>query len=388
MSRDITFRVDPTPLGEDLTFGLPETDDDPGPIDDSNYAKLNQPNTFTRPLSVQVAVPMSGGAELLEAVVEPGPEGGRLVLPLHVAVGVVPVADDQPGVEQLRRAVAGPARGLAERLLQVPEGDRGVGLGGRADEPLELATALEDQAADLTDLLTLINTKETPAGAQAKVDVETAARASALAAHVAAADPHGDRAYADLVAAAVQAFAIQRAHHTGTLSLGDTTDSASRLAMTAAERTKLSLLTADIVIATADVSRASNATNTDDPELTVPVVAGIYLVEAMALFHGDPAGDVRTNINHPGGTVEGHAFGPQANATIANTALQTVRLSSSSNLNAGFGIIASPGHAVTWRFIYVCTTSGNLALQWAQTNSSVTATVRRQYSYLQTRKIA
>lgn len=116
-------------------------------------------------------------------------------------------------------------------------------LGGAPDAfntLLELADEAQDQAADLAALLSVVSTKETPAGAQAKVDIETTARAAALSAHVAAVDPHGDRGYADTVAAAAQAYAIQRSHHTGTQSLDTTTDSGTRVAMTPAERTKLS----------------------------------------------------------------------------------------------------------------------------------------------------
>lgn len=77
---------------------------------------------------------------------------------------------------------------------------------GTLDTLVELAAALEGQMADLASLLTLIGTKETPAGAQAKVDIETGNRIAAVSAAIAAAavdaTTKADAAQAAAIAAA------------------------------------------------------------------------------------------------------------------------------------------------------------------------------------------
>lgn len=80
------------------------------------------------------------------------------------------------------------------------------GAPGTLDTLVELAAALEGQMADLASLLTLIGTKETPAGAQAKVDIETGNRIAAVSAAIAAAavdaTTKADAAQAAAIAAA------------------------------------------------------------------------------------------------------------------------------------------------------------------------------------------
>jgi len=85
----------------------------------------------------------------------------------------------------------------------------GVGGGVTVHNDLTGRSATEQHPTSaVTGLDAALAAKETPAAAQAKAD-------------------------------AAQAFAIQRANHTGTQTLDTTSDSATRLAMTAAERTKL-----------------------------------------------------------------------------------------------------------------------------------------------------
>ncbi len=74
---------------------------------------------------------------------------------------------------------------------------------------------------------------------------------TAISDHVAASDPHGDRAYS-----------TARSHHTGTQSLDTTTDSASRLAMSPAERTKLSGVASGATANSTDAQLRDRATHT------------------------------------------------------------------------------------------------------------------------------
>jgi hypothetical protein len=137
-------------------------------------------------------------------------------------------------------------------------------------------------------------------------------------------------------------------------------------------------------------SRASTTTMAADPHLTVDVVAGTYTVDCFLTYDADNLADLKLGWVAPASTTG--AWWPGGSDSGNTTLAATTRWGAPADFTsttlpvAGIGA----GQIVACRPVgtAVVTTSGALALAWAQQASSATPTVVRGQSWLQVRRIA
>jgi hypothetical protein len=130
-----------------------------------------------------------------------------------------------------------------------------------------------------------------------------------------------------------------------------------------------------------DLSRASTVVLTDDPELSLPVVANAkYLMTCLIIFSAtsQSAGDLNIGFSVPSGTtILGHATGPPVAGTSAADDITTA-FSESGTMSFGVIGIAAPWTTVllTGR-VAVSSTAGTLKIRWSQAFSNATNTTLR-----------
>lgn len=145
----------------------------------------------------------------------------------------------------------------------------------------------------------------------------------------------------------------------------------------------------------ANTTRASTTTKTDDPDLTMPVVANaVYYVEfILAAQSSSTTPNINTAWNVPA-TATGLKFahGPTNNATNFVTRTDTNARVSAHGYTTGLDyIINGSGVSVAILEKSIVTTganSGTIAIQWAQNTSNATGTVVEAGSYMYIRRIA
>ncbi|MFH8804045.1 hypothetical protein ACH4F6_31405 [Streptomyces sp. NPDC017936] len=137
-------------------------------------------------------------------------------------------------------------------------------------------------------------------------------------------------------------------------------------------------------------SRASTATVSADPHLTMTLSPGTYLLDALLMYDGDAAADLKLGWIAPAGTT-GAWWPGGADSSVAALA-STPRWGALSDITTS----TIPVGAVGAGTIMACrpvgtviiTTAGAFALAWAQNSGSATPTILRGQSTLQMRRIA
>lgn len=140
----------------------------------------------------------------------------------------------------------------------------------------------------------------------------------------------------------------------------------------------------------ASTSRASTATVTADPHLTMTLSVGTYVLDALLMYDADAAVDLKlgwigpastTGAWWPGGAdsgAAGLASSPRWGA-LADITTSTIPVGA---VGAGTIMACRPVGTV------IIATAGTFALAWAQNSGSATPTVLRGQSWLQLRRIA
>jgi hypothetical protein len=136
----------------------------------------------------------------------------------------------------------------------------------------------------------------------------------------------------------------------------------------------------------ADTSRASTITTTDDPDLTLPVLANsTYLFEAfIAYTSAAVTGDFKLNFNAPtGATGYWNGIGPST-ASVADPDSVRVIATVPGATSRTYGVpLASNVFGLNVRgSVITSTTAGSLTAQWAQATSDANATVVKAGSWL------
>lgn len=148
-------------------------------------------------------------------------------------------------------------------------------------------------------------------------------------------------------------------------------------------------------VKTANTTRASTTSKTDDPDLTASVVANaVYYVEfVLAAQSSSTTPNINTAWNVPSGTTGlKFAHGPTNNAATFVTRTDTNARVSAHGYTTGLDyIINGSGVSVAILEKSIVTTganSGTIAMQWAQNTSNATGTVVEAGSYMYIRRIA
>ncbi|WP_381801229.1 hypothetical protein [Streptomyces niveus] len=137
-------------------------------------------------------------------------------------------------------------------------------------------------------------------------------------------------------------------------------------------------------------SRTATTTLADDPDLTLTVGPGTYLLDCFLAYDGAQAADFKLGWTVPAGTTGswwpgGADSGMTALASVPRWgALGDVGASTLPVGCQGAGIILACRPVGT----VVVTTAGTFALAWAQQTTSTTATIVRGQSYLRMERIA
>jgi len=143
-------------------------------------------------------------------------------------------------------------------------------------------------------------------------------------------------------------------------------------------------------IKSGNTSRASTTTITADPHLATTVVPGTYRIDAVLFYDADSAADLKLGWTAPSGTTG--IWWPGGSDSSNTTQAATARWGAVTDIGTGTLPVAGIGSGtiVTCRPVgtAIVTTAGTLALAWAQSASSATATVVRQNSWLSLRRIA
>ncbi|MER6236549.1 hypothetical protein ABT185_10845 [Streptomyces clavifer] len=199
----------------------------------------------------------------------------------------------------------------------------------------------------------------TGSGDVAAGNAPATAASSAVGTHAIAADPHGDRAYAD-------GKFLQLAGGTVT---GNTTVNGN-LAVGGVGQVQFARKTAD-------ESVTSSTTLQNDNHLLLPVVANAtYSLFLMCIFSGSTVGDIKFDWTVPSGTV-----------------LRWSDQTGASGLNTDADVYSAPGGATQvafqiWATVVTSSTAGNVTFRWAQNASDATATIVRANSHLRLERVA
>ncbi|MFI6032944.1 hypothetical protein ACIBBD_01940 [Streptomyces sp. NPDC051315] len=141
---------------------------------------------------------------------------------------------------------------------------------------------------------------------------------------------------------------------------------------------------------TANTSRASTTAIAADPHLSINVVAGTYQVQALILYDADTTGDLKLGWFAPASTTG--AWWPGGSDASNTTFAATARWGALTDFSVSTLPVAGVGTGNVVACIptgtAVVTGTGQITLAWAQNSSSATATVVRQHSWLQLRRIA
>ena len=147
------------------------------------------------------------------------------------------------------------------------------------------------------------------------------------------------------------------------------------------------------IVKTTSTSRSSTATPTDDPELTMSLLANAtYWVEFNLHVGSATAGAFQTLWNTPASSscLRG-CFGPGDGVTLDGTAAGDIRSSVHGvATDVEYGDRANDNtfqYMVIERGWIQMTTAGTLALQWSQASSSGTATIVYSGSYVSLRRL-
>jgi hypothetical protein len=141
----------------------------------------------------------------------------------------------------------------------------------------------------------------------------------------------------------------------------------------------------------ANLDRSSTTTFTDDPDLTLTVLANaVYEVRSSLLIHSSSqvAGDFKFKFTGPAGavllsTVTGYDVAATTNNNVVTTGMTL-------NTSASLGIVSlvEPWNPVQTMGVLVTSgTAGSFTLQWAQNVSSGTVTRLQAQSFLMLNRV-
>lgn len=150
---------------------------------------------------------------------------------------------------------------------------------------------------------------------------------------------------------------------------------------------------------TSDTSVTSNTTVSADPHLSLPVVAnGIYEIEGIFFFTSATTGStpaVKLAIDAPSGAAGWWTVdAPSTTSTADPDSVRTIAtvIGAANTRSYGVSVVSSGTNPAIG---YICkgmlengATPGNLSVQWAQANSSGTATVLKIYSWIRLTRVA
>ncbi|MEV7907619.1 hypothetical protein [Streptomyces anulatus] len=154
--------------------------------------------------------------------------------------------------------------------------------------------------------------------------------------------------------------------------------------------------TVQYVVKSADTTRTSTITATDDPHLVLPVLANsVYLIELFIHYRFTTTADMRIGLNVPSGAtwkmVPGSIDwnGPNGNAGIGNYGLFGKPTTTTEGLEMFMGGAAGNyTGAVPKGILRTGGTAGNCTVTWAQVSSEATNSIVYADSYMRLEKIA
>lgn len=143
---------------------------------------------------------------------------------------------------------------------------------------------------------------------------------------------------------------------------------------------------------TADTSRASTITATDDPHLVTTVAANAtYELNAYIIYNANTTGDFGLQFGVPAGTTgdySGVGWGRDATASVG-TGGWTVRMNQNTiTQNRTYGGDTTDLTIHIKGIVVTAGTAGNFSFQWAQAVSDAGATIVRTPSYMVLRRVA
>lgn len=143
---------------------------------------------------------------------------------------------------------------------------------------------------------------------------------------------------------------------------------------------------------TADTARSQTTTPAADPHLTFTLVANaVYVMDGWIKYFADPAADLTVDFTIPSGTLgEWSGFAAGSNTSTATTVGYSIRTDSNDIDQARnfYGTSDSDLTAIINGLIRVGGTGGTYSLDWAQSTSSLIATVLFTDSWLRLHRIA
>lgn len=177
--------------------------------------------------------------------------------------------------------------------------------------------------------------------------------------------------------------------------------------ISAGQRITASLLTSMLpqtVRKTADTSRSSTTTVTADPHLQSDADANaVYTVHGFIKYEADTAVDLSIRLSGPSGSLGEWASSGVGNPVVGSTAAPALTLDTTgargymirtesadlgvSRTHGGLGV-GSVHDLLIFGTVRVGSTSGTIAIEWAQSASSATATILYTDSWLCIRRIA
>ncbi|MFF4346818.1 hypothetical protein [Streptomyces sp. NPDC001530] len=144
---------------------------------------------------------------------------------------------------------------------------------------------------------------------------------------------------------------------------------------------------------TADTSRASTVTMTDDPHLTVSLAASAtYIIYAYIVYQAGTTGDINVAFTQPSGAAgswQGTGLGRGVGASVGIDGF-TVRMNTN---DIGTTQPRSYGGDTTNQAIQIMgvvrtSSAGTFAVQWSQASTDATATILRTDSWMQLTRVA
>jgi hypothetical protein len=151
-----------------------------------------------------------------------------------------------------------------------------------------------------------------------------------------------------------------------------------------------------VIYKPAHTDRASTTTFTDDPDLIVPLEAnGVYYVRMMLHHASTDATRFKTMWRVPSGTLGGNrsCVGPDQGQILSGTSSGGtgrwgVHNFSTASTYGNRNDAGNQAFAMEEGVIFMGSTPGTLALQWAQATSGATNTRLAQGSFMEVRRLA
>lgn len=320
--------------------------------------------------------PATGRVWILEERIDGRPYRRR-PFALDAGVGSIDITDlvdADPGEVTYVRGPEGPAGATGPAGPQPPLGAAGAG----ADTALVSTDPTTTNARTPTVHAPSHASGGTDPVTPAAIGAETPAGATTkVIDHAAAADPHGDRAWATS-----EFYPLA----SGNALDGYINDALLRITDLEARATALEAETRTAV-KTAD-EPITNNTLQDDNELALSVVAnGWYEVALYLDVEGDPAADLTMGWSVPADAALSWTEGGVSAGNTNN--IGSIKLQrNDAATTSGVGIIAAGSAVLPRGVLRVAGTGGTLQFRWAQTTTNATPTILKQGSMLKLTRIA